>query len=257
MINRCAVLLAFLSLSIRAEAIGRPVDTPEAVRNLAQRAAPYAIVEYCGALGYRRADYYLFVLGQNNRAGLLLIRQQGGSDPVIVDADTSFFPFTDDQEPALDRPILDGVEVLLRKRNGAKEGHGPREYATPTREVSFVGEAIDRIVYPICGFRLESDSTRQILRRLRTGPATEVEPRTAPPGSIIVSPTRFFAFGPVYIGHAGIVGSDGSIHSADARLGGAWAKDVPVSGWLKEFAGNNGCYAFVLRAPAKAGAQNN
>jgi hypothetical protein len=256
MIDWRVVLFAFLWASIRTEAIGQPGDSSDAARNLARQAAPFATDEYCGSLAYRNIEYYLFVLEQNELSGLLLIRQQAGSDPIIIDADTSFFPVTNDLEPTLDKAVMDGVEVLLRKRAVAKKKGEPIENSTRYREVSFVGDAIDRVVYPITGFRLESDATRQILQRLRTGPAVEVAPETAPPGSIIVSPTTFSRSGPVYLGHAGIVGPDRSIYSADARFGSAWTNIFSVAEWLKRFAGENGCYAFVLRAPLKAGTQN-
>ena len=245
-----AALFAILLASIWTEAIARPGDSSDAARNLARQAAPYATDDYCGSLVYRNIDYYLFVLEQNELSGLVLIRQQPGSEPIIIDADTSFFPFKKDQEP-----VMDGVEILLRRRNLAKGIGTPRENSTRFPEVSLVGDAIDRIVFPVSGFRLGSDATSQILQRLRTGPATEVEPRTAPPGSIIVSPTRFTRSGSVYLGHAGIVGKNGLIFSADARLGGALARNMSVASWLKRFSGNNGCYAFVLQASLEAGAQ--
>ncbi|HKM58243.1 MAG TPA: hypothetical protein VJX28_05825 [Chthoniobacterales bacterium] len=251
-----AALFAILWASIRTEAIGRPGDSSDAARNLARQAAPYATDEYCGSFVYRNIEYYLFVLEQNELSGLVLIRQQAGSEPIIIDADTSFFPVRNGQEPVLDKVVLDGVEVLLQKRAVSKKSGEPIANSTRYTEVSFIGDAIDRVVYPITGFRLESDATRQILQRLRTGSAVEVAPKTAPPGSIIVSPTTFSRSGPVYLGHAGIVGPDGSIYSADARFGGAWTKNVSVAEWLKRFAGKNGCYAFVLRAPLKADAQN-
>src|SRR5271166_6964909 len=249
-------LFAFLWASIRTAAIGQPADSWDAVGDLVRQAAPKATAEYCGALAYRSIDYYLFVLEQNELSGVVLIRQQAGSEPIIIDADTSFFPFKNGQEPVLDKVVLDGVEVLLQKRAVSKKSGEPIANSTRYTEVSFIGDAIDRVVYPITGFRLESDATRQILQRLRTGSAVEVAPKTAPPGSIIVSPTTFSRSGPVYLGHAGIVGPDGSIYSADARFGGAWTKNVSVAEWLKRFAGKNGCYAFVLRAPLKADAQN-
>jgi len=251
-----AALFAILWASIRTEAIGQPGDSSDAARNLARQAAPYATDEYCGSFVYRNIEYYLFVLEQNELSGLVLIRQQAGSEPIIIDADTSFFPVRNGQEPVLDKVVLDGVEVLLQKRAVSKKSGEPIANSTRYTEVSFIGDAIDRVVYPITGFRLESDATRQILQRLRTGSAVEVAPKTAPPGSIIVSPTTFSRSGPVYLGHAGIVGPDGSIYSADARFGGAWTKNVSVAEWLKRFAGKNGCYAFVLRAPLKADAQN-
>ena len=256
MIYHRVVQYALLSASIGTAAIGRTGDTPEAVRDLARQTAPQATVEFCGALAYRKIDYYLFVLKQKELSGLALIRQQAGSEPIIIDADTSFFPFKMDPESALEKPILNGVEVLLRKRALAERSGGANENSTPFPEVSRIGDAIDRVVYPISGFRLGSDATRQILQRLRTGPAIAVEAWTAPPGSIIVSPTRFSRSGPIYLGHAGIVGPDGLIYSADARFGCAWAKTMSVAVWLKRFSGNNGCYAFVLRARSKANTQD-
>jgi hypothetical protein len=211
-----AAQLVFLWASFGAQVIGRPGERPGAVHDLARQAAPCAAIEYCGALTYGKTDYYLFVLEQNELSGLVLIGQKAGSNPVIADADTSLSPSKDDQEFAVDKPVLDGVEILLRKRNRAN----------------------------------------QILQRLRTGPAIEVEPRTAPPGSIIVSPTCFSRSGPVYLGHAGIVGREGSIYSADARFGGAWTKTISVAGWLKRFSQNNGCFAFVMRAAPVPRTQN-
>ncbi len=249
-------LLAILWASIRTEATGQPGDCSDAARNLARQAAPYATDEYCGSLVYRNIEYCLFVLEQNELSGLVLIRQEAGSEPIIIDADTSFFPVRNGQEPVLDKVVLDGIEVLLQKRAVSKKNGEPITISTRYPEVSFIGDAIDRIVYPITGFRLESDATRQILQRLRTGSGIEVALKTAPPGSIVVSPTTFSRSGPVYLGHAVIVGADGSIYSADARSGGAWTKNLSVAEWLKWFAGKNGCYAFVLRAPPTADAQN-
>src|SRR5271165_2814824 len=139
-------LFAFLWASIRTAAIGQPADSWDAVGDLVRQAAPKATAEYCGALAYRSIDYYLFVLEQNELSGVVLIRQQAGSEPIIIDADTSFFPFKKDQEPALDEPVIDGVEILLRRRNLAKRIGIPRDTSTrsiasPTRLTS--GNRVD------------------------------------------------------------------------------------------------------------------
>jgi hypothetical protein len=75
-----------------------------------------------------------------------------------------------------------------------------------------------------------------------------VDPKTAPPGSIIVSPTQFSSDGPIFLGHAGILGRDNAIYSADAGYEGGWIKNFTLTSWLKRFSGTNGTYAFVIRA---------
>ena len=168
---------------------------------------------------------------------------------MIVDADTSLFPLRDDSNRIWEKRLSEGIELLLRRRNRSRK---TREESSPPgldSEVSAIGREIDRVVYPIGGFRLSSNSTREILRLLRTGPALAVDPKTAPPGSIIVSPTQFSPYGPIYLGHAGIVGTDGAIYSADARYGGARTRNFSLAGWLRQFSGTNGSYAFVLRGP--------
>src|SRR5207249_9942112 len=114
-----------------------------------------------------------------------------------------------------------------------------------------------RLVYRISGFRFGSNSTREILRLLRTGPTRAVAPGDAPPGSIIVSPTAFSSCGPIYLGHAGIVGWNGSIYSADARYAGALTKIFSLATWLSRFSATNGSYAFVLHAPPEQAGRRN
>jgi hypothetical protein len=243
----------FISLALLASThintSAQSIDPPHAVRDLIRSADPRAIVEFCGALSSTDSDYYLFVLQREELSGLVLVREKPGEDPVIVDADTSLFSIDNDADQPIERPILDGIDLLLRKWNQAKRFAGLHRSCGQVQEVSIIGDQIDRVVYPICGFRLGSNSTHEILRRLRSGPAIELDPKTAPPGSIIVSPTRSSPAGSVYLGHAGIIGSNGSVYSADARDGGAWSKNFSVAGWLQKFSGANGCYAFVLRAP--------
>jgi hypothetical protein len=226
--------------------IGQSTEAPPAVRELIQRADPLADIEYCGAVSSSTVDYYLFLLERNELAGIVLVQQRAGTAPVITDADTSLFPFRDGSKDSVKKPIQDAIEVLLRRRYLGKRSQTAQRTSRPSPEISAVGREIDRVIYPISGFRLGSNSTHEILRLLRTGPTIAVDPSTAPPGSIIVSPTKFSSYGPIYLGHAGIVGSDGSIYSADARYGGASAKNFSLASWLRKFSGTNGSYAFVL-----------
>jgi hypothetical protein len=228
--------------------IGQSTEAPLAVRGLIQCADPHAYIEYCGAVSTSNVDYYLFLLERKELAGIVLVRQQAGTPPVIADADTSLFPFREDSERRVEKPVQDAIKLLLRRRKLAKKSLAPQPAIRLDPEISAVGREIDRVIYPISGFRLGSNSTHEILRLLRTGPTMAVDPRTAPPGSILVSPTQSSPYGPTYLGHAGIVGSDGSIYSADARYGGARTKNFSLTSWLRQFSGTNGTYAFVLNA---------
>jgi hypothetical protein len=236
---------AFACWSLAAQ----PLEPPPPVRSLVQNADPHADVEYCGSVSTSTSDYYLFLLQQNELAGVILVRQGSGAVPVIVDADTSLFPFSDPSGRAVDKPVQDAIELLLERRNRAKKNRLAQHISKPDPEISAIGREIDRVIYPISGFRLSSNSTHEILRLLRTGSTVAVDPATAPPGSIIVSPTRSSPYGPTYLGHAGIVGTDGSIYSADARYGGARTKNFTLTGWLRKFSITNGSYAFVIHAP--------
>jgi hypothetical protein len=249
MIIRSVVCLFWWSL-ICTRVIGQSTEAPIAVRGLIQGAAPHAEIEYCGAVSTRKADFYLFLIERKELAGIVLVEQRAGTVPEIVDADTSLFPFRPDSERAVEKPVQDAIELLLRRRNLAKKSREPQSTSRLDPEISAVGREIDRVVYPISRFRLGSNSTHEILRLLRTGPTVAVDPRTAPPGSIIVSPTQSSPYGPIYLGHAGIVGSDGSIYSADARYDGARTKNFSLARWLRQFSGTNGSYAFVLHAPS-------
>jgi hypothetical protein len=234
---------------ICSSALGQPAEASLPVYNLVQEAAPGATVEYCGSLSTAHLDYYLFLLTRKELAGIVLIQQRAGTSPVIVDADTSLFPLRDDSNRTRGKPLPVGIKLLLRMRNRSRKTRIAPNPPGLDSEVSEIGREIDRVVYPIADFRLSSNSTREILRLLRTGPAVEVDPKTAPPGSIIVSPTQFSPYGPIYLGHAGIVGTDGAIYSADTRYGGARTRNFSLAGWLRQFSSTNGSYAFVLHLP--------
>ncbi|MBV8142422.1 MAG: hypothetical protein JOZ60_10285 [Verrucomicrobia bacterium] len=230
-------------------------EVPLAVQTLIQQADPRASAEYCGAVSTSKFDYYLFLLQRKELAGIVLVRQPPGTAPFIADADTSLLPFRNDSEGSVEPAVQCALQVLLRKRNLARTSRPSQPASSLEPDTSAIGREIDRVIYPISGFRLRSNSTREILRLLRTGPTVAVNPGTAPPGSIIVSPTQFSPYGPIYLGHAGIVGSDGSIYSADARYGGARTRSFSLTGWRRQFSGDNGSYAFVLHAPSARNAQ--
>jgi hypothetical protein len=240
----CPLLWAFIC----SHALGRPITIPSAVTALVRRADPQANVEYCGSVSTNRVDYYLFVITQQELTGVVLVRQPTGKAPSIAAADTSLLPLRDFPQYSVAQPLQEAIEVLLTRRNLNKNRPARQGTFHQMPEISAVGRDIDHVVYPITGFRLDADSTHEILRLLRTGPTLSVDPKNAPPGSIIVSPTQFSNDGPIFLGHAGILGSDGSIYSADARFGGARTKNFTLSNWLRRFSGTNGTYAFVIRA---------
>jgi hypothetical protein len=255
MINSAILCSLLFCTFVCSSVASLPVEPPLAVRALVQGADPQANVEYCGAVSTSTSDYYLFLLQQNELAGVVLVRQLVGAAPVIVDADTSLFPFSEVSGRTVDKPVQDAIGLLLERRNRAKKSRPPQLTFKPDPEISSIGREIDCVIYPISGFRLGSNSTHEILRLLRTGPTVAVDPVTAPPGSIIVSPTRSSPYGPTYLGHAGILGTDGSIYSGDARYGGARTKNFTLTNWLRKFSSTNGSYAFVIHTPVVKTAQ--
>jgi hypothetical protein len=222
-------------------------DLPQTVRHLIERANPNAKIEYCGAISMKTLEYYLFAVTHEQVAGVVLVRNGQENLPTIVDADTSLFSHRDPNASSLPEPVIAAIGKLLERRNAKCQVRSHPGPIWHSQEVSSIGDGIDRIISPISGFKLDSDSTREIMHILRTTNTLSVEPASAPPGSIIISPTRFSPLGPVSIGHAGIVGLQGSIYSADARYGGAWAKNFTLASWLKRFSVSNGTHAFLLR----------
>jgi hypothetical protein len=202
-----------------------------AIVDFVRHADPAAKFEFCGDIATKDTTFYLFALERDAVAGFALISSKSNSPPVIVDADTSLVPFSTD----LDAKVQQSVSILLRRR----------EKERPAK-LSAIGERIDEVIAPIAGIRFGTNSTRVLLHLLKRGRAYSVAPASAPPGSIIVSPTCFTS-GKVAIGHAGILGFQGEIYSADARLNGSWARNYTMDRWRAEFSGTNGVYAFALR----------
>ncbi len=234
---------------ICSRVIGHSAEAPPAVRELIQHADTRANIEFCGAVSTSNVDYYLFLLKRKELAGIVLVQQRAGATPVIVDADTSLLPFRDDSAGSVQKPVQNAIEVLLRKRSIMKNGRVPQLVSGLDPEISAIGREIDQVIYPISGFRLGSNSTHEILRLLRTGPTVAVEPENRPAWVDHSQSNAVLSIGPIYLGHAGIVGSDGSIYSADARYGGARTKNFSLASWLRQFSGANGTYAFRYPRP--------
>jgi hypothetical protein len=120
---------------------------------------------------------------------------------------------------------------------------------SPESGISHIGDQIDEIIGPITGFRVQTDAASEIIQRLRTGPTLDIDPKMAPLGAIIVSPTQFAPYGPIHLGHAGILGPDHLICSADARYEGVRVRNFTLEEWITRFSHTNGTYAFVVHAP--------
>jgi hypothetical protein len=222
-------------------------EIPQPVHRLIEQADPKARVEYCGAISTRKLDYYLFVISRDELTGVVLVQKCPENEPVIIDADTSLFSPRSRDSYFLGKALGSAISDLLARRNLKRQSPQTPRQTGHLQEVSSIGSDIDRVIFPISGFRLGSESSHEIVRILRTVHTISVEPAKAPPGSIIISPTQFTAHGPVSIGHAGIVGVRGLIYSADARYGGAWVQNFTLASWLNRFSASNGTYAFLLR----------
>jgi hypothetical protein len=136
--HRTAICLVFWTF-VCAHVMGHSAETPIEVRDLIQRADPRANVEYCGAVATGTIDYYLFLLERKELAGLVLVKQRAGMIPVIVDVDTSLFPFHDDAEHSVEKPVQDAIELLLRRRSLVKKSRAPMRSSRQDPEVSAVG----------------------------------------------------------------------------------------------------------------------
>jgi hypothetical protein len=243
MIKWLSLVLGFALLST----YGYGGEIPQAVHRLMEQADPKARVEYCGGISTGKLDYYLFVITRDELTGVVLVQKDQEHEPAIADADTSLFSSRTKDLYFLGKPVGSAVSELLARRNLKRQSQQPPRQTGHLQEVSSIGSDIDRVIFPISGFKLGSESSREIMGILRTAHTISVEPAKAPSGSIIISPTQYAAHGPVSIGHAGIVGSRGFIYSADARYNGAWVQNFTLASWLNRFSASNGTFAFLLR----------
>ena len=216
---------------------------PPAVRDFVGQAIPDGLTEYRGRILSGPDSYYLFILRQQSRVGVMFIRQNLPGDLSIAGADTSLtsikLPVDRDRQAA----ILNSARALLEDDRHSV-GSPPFHLAADAQ----VGMALDRILYPIAGFSLQTDGTLDILRRLQEANTFSFEPWKAPEGSILICPTRFAPAGPVELGHAGILAHDRCVYAADASRNGAWSRFGTLDQWLEKFGSANRVYAFLLRA---------
>jgi hypothetical protein len=241
MLHSFAFALSFIDLfPIRATslcAMEMPdLLPPQSISEFVLKMNPARKSEFCGNIVTKNATHYLFALTHNALTGFILVRSQPGLPPAIESADTAFPRFFD--ESFTDKKLQAAVSILVR----------PREMA---KRVSAIGARIDEVVGPLANFWLRTNSSLEILRLLKRGAAYSVDPGSAPPGAIIVSPTTVLPTGRVAFGHAGILGFNGAIYSADTRFGGAWTQNYTLKRWENEFSPVNGTYTFVLRATCK------
>lgn len=222
---------------------GLAAALPPAVRDFVRQAIPDGLTEYRGRILSAPDSYYLFILRQQSRSGVMFIRQNLPGDLSIAGADTSLtsikLPVDHDRQAA----ILNSARALLQ--DDRHSVGSPRSHLAADPQV---GMALDRILYPITGFSLQTNGTLDILRRLQEANTFSFEPWKAPEGSILICPTRFAPAGPVELGHAGILAHDRCVYAADASRNGAWSRFGTLNQWLEKFGSGNRVYAFLLRA---------
>jgi hypothetical protein len=235
MLSRSICISWFLFLLPRLTAA-----LPSTVQDFVRQAIPDGLTEYRGRIVSGPDSYYLFVLRQQSRAGVMFIRQNLHGDLSIAGADTSLtsirLPVDLDRQAA----ILNGARALLQDDRHSV-GSPPSNLAADAQ----IGMALDRILYPIAGFSLQTNGTLDILRRLQEANTFSFEPWKAPDGSILICPTRFAPAGPVELGHAGILAHDRCVYAADASRNGAWSRFGTLDQWLEKFEPGNRVYAFL------------
>jgi len=221
---------------------GLAAALPPTVRDFVRQAVS-GVTEYRGRILSGPDSYYLFILRQPARVGVMFVREDLHRDLSIAGADTSLASIKLPMDRSRQAAILKGARALLP---GDRHSVGlPLSHPAADAEI---GTALDRILFPIIGFSLRTNATLDILRRLQEANTLAVEPRNAPAGSILVCPTRFGPAGPVELGHAGILGPDGYVYAADAGRNGAWCRFGTLDQWLEKFGSANRVYAFLLRA---------
>src|ERR1700736_1602890 len=116
MINRGLVIILLFSAFLYCDPIAQATEATLDARELIQRADPHAKINYRGAISTRWADYYLFLLQREELAGTALVQQRIGAAPIILAADTSLFPFCEEIERSVEKPVQNAIKLLLRRR---------------------------------------------------------------------------------------------------------------------------------------------
>ena len=223
---------------------GLAAALPLAVRDFVRQAISNGSTEYRGRILSGPDSYYLFILRQRARIGVMFICQDPPGDLSIAGADTSLTSIKLPVDRGRQAAILNSARALLQDDRQSVGSPASRPAADAQ-----IGTALDRILFPIAGFSLRTNGTLDILRRLQEANTFSCEPRKAPAGSILVCPTRFGPAGPVELGHAGILARDRCVYAADASRNGAWSRFGTLDQWLEKFGSANRVYAFLLRAP--------
>ena len=223
---------------------GLAAALPPAVRDFVRQAIPDGLTEYRGCVLSGPESYYVFILRQQTRIGVMVIRQDPHGDLSIAGADTSLTSIQLPVDHGRQAAILTGARALLQE-DRQSVGSPPSHPAANAQ----IGMALDRILFQITGFSLQTNGTLDILRRLQEADTFSFDPRKAPAGSILICPTRFASTGPVELGHVGILAHDGCVYAADASRNGAWCRFGTLDQWLEKFGSANRVYAFLLRAP--------
>jgi hypothetical protein len=233
----CLITWLFASLA--------PAETPSALAAFVQRAVPEGEIRYWAAFAAPQSVYHVFTVQQAERKGVLLVRQTGNTGFAVVGADTSLDSFpTEASRTELDAAIGAATRLL----NGGHADPSAARTAASLDDVCPLGASLNALLTPIAGFSLSSNGTLGILRDLQHADAYIVEPECAPPGSILVCPSRFATQGPVIIGFAVVVGPDRSVYGPDYRQGGAWHRLGSLREWVQANRSVSSVSGFLLRA---------
>ena len=218
-------------------------EVPARLSTFVQRAVPRGEIKYQGAFPVPPSIYHVFTLRQAERKGVLLVGQTDQTGFAVVGADTSLDSLPR-ETPDWDVVVRTAARLLNRKENDL---WAPRTVAS-VEDICPLGAALNALLVPIAGFALSSNGTLGILRDLQHADACAVEPERAPPGTILVCPSRFAAQGPVILGFAVVVGPDRCVYGPDYSQGGGWHRLATLSEWLRA---NELVSGFLLRAKEK------
>jgi hypothetical protein len=236
MFRFCSIASLICSLTCSAWA-----QIPAVLADFVRRAVENGEIKYWGALAASRSTYHVFTLEQAERKGVLLVRELDTTHFEIVWADTSFDSFPSNP------PEGNAVAVAAAKLLNGRELPLDRTIAS-SDDICPLGASLNNLLGPIAGFTLSSNGTLGILRQLQHSDAYSVDPGHAPPGSVLVCPSRFAAQGPVTIGFVVIAGPDRCVYGPDYRAGGAWHRLGTLSQWVQSNQAITTVSGFLLRA---------
>jgi hypothetical protein len=230
----------------------RATPVPKAVEEFVQRAVPADWLGFHGSVFAGSTTYYLFSAEQGLRTGSVLVSDW--PELKLVGADIALSSFHPAASSAIANPVLESCVSLLRCNPVTLKGHGHRPICLGSRSL---GEALNQFVSPIAHFTFTAKTTNDILEQLRESDAIPIDPLRAPPGAILIAPTRCSSQGPVSLGTAGILGPDHWVYGPDGTAMNRWARLAPSEAWIRELQLTNGVFAFVLRAGGSSFSEGN